>query len=269
MDYTLRFSLVSMATAGREVNEDNFIANRIYRDVRQGSYCRLTGEVKVNRNSKPVFGVFDGMGGGGMSNASVASLLAAQNAEELVLDDLVEEDEENQLYRFFVSTNEDILQFAYRHGIMYMGTTAALAVFTPKRILIANAGDTRIYEINDRDMRQITKDHVLPEYEDSPLTQYLGMHPYEGWLDPYIVYKQSISPGERYLICSDGVYGYVNDENMREIILSSEGYIEKVEEMISRAIANGSMDDMTCVLLEIQCNMEDEKSARGKQCSEQ
>ena len=141
-----------------------------------------------------------------------------------------------------------------------MGTTVTGLLFSSQGIWSLNVGDSRCYGVKDGKLIQLTQDDSLVAemvrlgeitYEES-LT-----HPKRHYVTKAIGIWESVEsrvvPAEemdQYLVCSDGLYGYVSDEEMLQVILSEETLSEKVIALRDAALQKGGYDNITLVLLD-------------------
>ncbi len=142
-----------------------------------------------------------------------------------------------------------------------MGTTISAALVVGDEIVIGQVGDSRIYQIRGDDTMQITEDHTLiawqikqglispQEAKTSPhrnvITRAVGNREYVE-VDTRVV---SIATGDRYLLCSDGLHGYLELEEIADIV--GLGGNNAVESFVQLALTRGGRDNITAVLVEI------------------
>lgn len=142
-----------------------------------------------------------------------------------------------------------------------MCTTLVGCVFTETVTVFFYSGDSRVYSYDGSSLVRMTKDHSLVQElvdlgelsEDEALhhprrnviTRCLGI----GASAPE-VYRlgRSIRPGEIFLLCSDGLWEYVSEEKVREILDRKTGLLEKADLLVNTALLSGG-DDNTSVLL--------------------
>ncbi len=136
-----------------------------------------------------------------------------------------------------------------------MGTTLVAAVLQEDRVLIGHVGDSRAFQFRDGCVRRLTEDHLyitevlgLPESAapDHPsghvLAQALGS---QGAVRPTIN-QFDVRPGDRILLCSDGVHGVLSEPELLEILKRPE-LGDSVGLIVKTAIAAGSKDNCTAV----------------------
>ncbi|APR87311.1 putative protein phosphatase [Minicystis rosea] len=143
-----------------------------------------------------------------------------------------------------------------------MGTTISAALVVGTSLVIGQVGDSRVYLIRSGRAEQITEDHTLiawqikqgiisaDEAKMSPhrnvITRAVGNRDYVE-VDTFVV---AMRPGDRYLLCSDGLHGYFEDP--AEIAaIASLGGDAAVQRFIELANARGGRDNITAVLVEI------------------
>jgi protein phosphatase len=143
-----------------------------------------------------------------------------------------------------------------------MGTTISAALMVNASLVVGQVGDSRIYQIHDGEARQITEDHTLiawqikqgiisaDEAKLSPhrnvITRAVGNRDYVE-VDTQVVATQQ---GDRYLLCSDGLHGYIEDPS--EIAeIAAMGGDRAVQRYIDLANERGGRDNITAVLVEI------------------
>jgi protein phosphatase len=143
-----------------------------------------------------------------------------------------------------------------------MGTTISSALVVGDSLVIGHVGDSRVYQIRDANAVQITEDHTLiawqlkqgliseTEAKSSPhrnvITRAVGNRDYVQ-VDTFVVPMLS---GDRYLLCSDGLHGYVFDTT--EIAeIASLGGDAAIDRFIDMANGRGGRDNITALLVEV------------------
>ncbi|GGA08584.1 protein phosphatase [Paenibacillus marchantiophytorum] len=158
--------------------------------------------------------------------------------------------------------NEKIYEFASGqenyHG---MGTTVVAVIASQELIIIGHIGDSRAYKITDDAITQLTEDHSLV-YElvkNGQITmEEADHHPRRNWItralgtEPGVevdLYEYAWRPGETILICSDGLSGLVDANEIQRIVKSHANLEEAAEHLIQSALDEGGDDNVTVVLL--------------------
>ena len=146
-----------------------------------------------------------------------------------------------------------------------MGTTIVAAALEHGRIHVAHVGDSRCYRIRAGDIEKLTVDHTMleefkrynPEMTEeeekrfahrSVLNRALGVREAEVEVD---LSGHELQPGDRYLLCSDGLYGPVDEWTMLAAIASAGDDLHAAcADLVDRANRTGGTDNVTVVLLE-------------------
>ncbi|TNF26443.1 MAG: serine/threonine-protein phosphatase [Deltaproteobacteria bacterium] len=144
-----------------------------------------------------------------------------------------------------------------------MGTTIVGLCFVGSRVYVAHVGDSRAYRYRRGRLFQLTEDHSLAnEYirmrvlrpEDLPQFPYknvivraLGLQE-EVLVDTY--YRTS-RPGDRYLLCSDGLTDLVPDDEIFEVLAAWPGARNAADELVRRALEYGGIDNVTVLIIDV------------------
>jgi len=145
-----------------------------------------------------------------------------------------------------------------------MGTTAvALLLGVGESISIAHVGDSRAYRMRDGELQQITEDHswVGEEVRQNRLAaEDAESHPMKNVLlrslgvTPEVevaVQRQPVRPGDRFMLCSDGLWGEVRSPEISEIMAHSDAPAA-VRELVDLANRNGGSDNVTVMVAIVQ-----------------
>jgi serine/threonine protein phosphatase PrpC len=149
-----------------------------------------------------------------------------------------------------------------RPEFMGMGTTIVTVLAELGVLTFCSAGDSRAYRIRDRVIEQITTDDSWIQaavLAGAPINDRLQQHPMRNLVTKAVGAKETIDleiderpfqNDDLYLLCSDGLHGVIPDTKILEIVLASEGNLEKaVTNLIAAANASGGKDNITAVLL--------------------
>ncbi len=144
-----------------------------------------------------------------------------------------------------------------------MGTTLTIAVVFEDQLFLAHVGDCRAYLLRDHALDQLTIDHTLvqemidagslkaSESQNHPrrnvLTRALGA--------PEFMQADTLSlpleSGDRLLLCSDGLHGFVADEAIKAILRKEKTPEKAVERLIALANEQGGEDNVTVMVMDI------------------
>ncbi|MGN0747034.1 MAG: Stp1/IreP family PP2C-type Ser/Thr phosphatase [Aristaeellaceae bacterium] len=204
-----------------------------------------------------LFGVADGMGGhkGGETASAGArdGLLALLEGKAPALDSLREAVKEVNGRLFRQQQGDEKLSG--------MGTTLTALWFSDHYVYIGHVGDSRAYLLREGKLRQMTSDHSLVAelVRSGVLTpdQAAG-HPMRNVITRAVGTEDTVEvdllveerrAGDVWLVCSDGLYGMVQDSAM-EAILTANTPKAAVKLLLDAALAAGGHDNVTVVLLQ-------------------
>ncbi len=144
-----------------------------------------------------------------------------------------------------------------------MGTTFCGFMTVGERLAVAHIGDSRLYLLRGGELKQITKDHTfvqrlvdsgrITEEEAkthprrSVLMRVLGDVDSSPEIDTAVL---DTRPGDVWLLCSDGLCGYVEDEDTEKILRRRTSLQGAVDSLIDKALSHGAPDNVTVVLVE-------------------
>lgn len=236
----------------RQHNEDNFLVDRKHQ----------------------LYVIADGMGG--HACGEVASATAVNVIRENILKnrEILEEFEQGDpsvTRRDILALLEHSVQHAcyriFEKGLANprqrgMGTTVSMMLIAGGRGFVAHVGDSRVYLVRQGQVHQLTEDHsLLNELLKHGKVKSLKDidHRFKNAVTRAVGVYESVEvdtldfdilPGDRFLLCSDGLHGYTDSEI---ILQKSKGDdLEKVvEDFITFANAKGGKDNITAVYLSI------------------
>lgn len=195
-----------------------------------------------------VFIVADGLGG--HPGGDVASRLAVRAAHAAVSDRSLRDEAEpgTALGAALRAAHDAVLEAAAqdiaRRG---MGTTAVLAHLSEgdRQLWVAHVGDSRAYLFRADELRQLTADHTIGG-RIGGLTQALGT---PGPVSPDVVHVD-LEPGDRILLCTDGLTDMVDDDGIAARMGSAEPPQRITDLLVEDALGNGGIDNVTVIVIE-------------------
>ncbi len=194
----------------------------------------------VLRDADGFWAVIDGLGG--PDAGRVASAALAYALENLSLRDGLA-DAVDQLEDVLVAVHEQLLEFSsQQQPIRLLGCTAAVVRITQGWSLMAWVGDVRFYRWRNRELKQLGDDHVGFGTED--LTRLIGANT---MLPDFLLFKPQ--PGDRYLICSDGLHGELGTARIAHWLARDPLLAQR--ELLAEALAAGGRDNLSFVMLDI------------------
>ena len=145
-----------------------------------------------------------------------------------------------------------------------MGTTVVAATCEGNRLCVANVGDSRLYVANKKEIRQITKDHSW--VEEMVRRGGLGREEARNHPDRNIItravgadddikvdfFSVLLKEGDLILMCTDGLTGMLEDEEIRMILNGARDVVEKAEALVAAANEHGGRDNISVILIEPQ-----------------
>jgi protein phosphatase len=147
-----------------------------------------------------------------------------------------------------------------------MGSTIVLAFWRLPAVVIANVGDSRAYLYRRGDLRQLSYDQNFANelrtslgFTEERVRSMPNRHVLTmaiGTFEHVLVrtHLARLEPGDRILLCSDGLHGPVDDAAIAGILAGSVSPRQAVERLIECANQNGGPDNVTAVLLEYKEN---------------
>jgi len=208
-----------------------------------------------------LYAVADGMGG--EAGGQLASTMAIQTLITEYYRD-AEPDVSRSLWRAVQVANQAVYRKAHSTpALARMGTTLTAAVVRGEELVVAHVGDSRAYLIRNDDIRQLTRDHSwvadalragtisAEEARNHPnrniLTRALGAEP-EVEID---VVREKLRPGDRVLLCSDGLTNLVGDGEILQKV-QKMGPQKAPGALIDLANERGGQDNITAMVIGVQ-----------------
>ena len=206
--------------------------------------------------------VADGMGGhaaGELASSTAVATLAELDSEDLPAGDVL-----TALDDAMLTSAERIAQFIEadpsRAG---MGTTLTAVLWRGGRIALIHIGDSRAYLLRDGELSQITHDHTYVQtlIDAGRITaDEARTHPKRNLILRAIdgtgvpegeTSIREAQVGDRYLLCSDGLSGVVDDSDIARVLAQVPDPTAAVTELVDRALAAGAPDNVTAVIADV------------------
>ena len=144
-----------------------------------------------------------------------------------------------------------------------MGTTVTALLRDGDRLGVAHIGDSRGYLLRDGTLRRITRDHTLVQSlvdEGRISADQAEQHPQRSLLTRALDGRPDVEPdlevldlvpGDRFLLCSDGLSGVVSEESMQRVLTEVPDPPAACESLIDLALRAGGPDNITCVVADV------------------
>lgn len=207
----------------------------------------------------------DGLGG--HEAGDVASRLAANTIGPMVVNQLKGKTLSKTKIKEVVVTaieaaNQAVYKAAHRAGhTRKMGTTVVMALFQKSTVYISHAGDSRAYLLQGSTVTQLTEDDSWATFSglkptkdnsrkkiDHILTKSIGQ---ESAVDPSFM-EIKLKPGDHLLLCSDGLWGLVEDEQViKELNKAGNNLEQAVQNLVDAANASGGDDNISIIALKL------------------
>lgn len=221
-------------------------------------YC----EENAIGNFPNLFIVADGMGGHNAGDC------ASRTCIDCVVESIRKSDKKTPvscMEKAISYANDKIYAMAQENvELEGMGTTMVGAIIAGGCLYVANIGDSRLYVIDDKEIRQITEDHSLVEAmirNGEIERREARFHPNKNIITRAIgtttrveadFFEVELKPGYKVLICSDGLSNMIDDEDMMYIIRRYNEDIETAgRELVKKANECGGKDNISLILVQV------------------
>ena len=203
-------------------------------------------------------------GVGGAARGDVASSTAVQIIRRLDTSELADGTDAHEALAGAIHRTHDRLAELVEHDPELDGTstTVTAAVFDGTRITVGHVGDSRGYLLRDGVISQLTKDHTFVQslIDEGRITEEESRtHPHRNLIlravdgvhetDPDL-FDVDLAPGDRILLCSDGVSGVLDGPRLADILGTGSVDYAAVE-LIRAALDAGSTDNITAVVADV------------------
>jgi protein phosphatase len=203
-----------------------------------------------------VYAVADGMGGhrgGEVASHTAIEALRASSASGMEVEDAIK------------NANAAVLERAEGDdGLTGMGTTlTAVVVSGPHQLLIGHVGDSRAYLLRDGTLTRVTEDHSLVEelVRDGRLTpEQAEAHPQRAIITRVVgvntdidvdLYSVDVLPGDRIVICSDGLTTMLRDREVERIARGERDPQHTADALVAAANTAGGEDNITVIVIDV------------------
>jgi serine/threonine protein phosphatase PrpC len=229
-----------------------------------------------------LFVVADGMGG--HNCGEVASMIAVKSLREFFsnpditngIRDLYEELKQTEETEGMSGFHEFRLRSAIEYGNLQifrkahedpdledMGTTLVSIAFVGSRVYVGHVGDSRAYRYRGDELVQLTEDHSLAnEYiklnllrrEDLPYFPYKNVIVRALGLQEQVevdTHFRTCRPGDRFLLCSDGLTDLVSDDHIASILTQEMDPKKVCDRLLTLALDRGGVDNITALIVNV------------------
>jgi protein phosphatase len=200
--------------------------------------------------------VADGVGGA--AGGEVASRLTITALMPLDSEPIT--DPQHALQAAADNADASIRETVAHHGALTgMGTTLTALLATDDQLALAHIGDSRAYRLRGGNLAQLTRDHTLVQslIDEGQITEEEALtHPRRSWIMRALDGRGSpdvdvtildVEPGDRYLVCSDGLSSYVSEADI-EAGLDGDDPQQAADRLVDLALRAGGPDNITCIV---------------------
>jgi len=226
------------------------------------------GKIRANNQDSGYVGAhlfFVADGVGGHAGGDVASAIAAKRIAEADQEYTSASDAEFALQSSLIAANQLLAETVFEHSeLTGMGTTVSGIARVGDQIVMAHIGDSRVYRFRGGELEQMSADHtfvqrlvdsgrITPEEaavhpRRSVLMRVLGDVDAAPEVDTRVM---DTKPGDRWMICSDGLSSYVPEDRLTAVLEAVPGAEQAAYRLVKEALDHGAPDNVTVVLLDI------------------
>lgn len=272
----------------RDSNQDQYLIADLNKSMLvQSTSLNLDAQSRLYGMSHgKLFMVADGMGGhqgGNRASTLAIDLLINQLLNSMHWFFQMDKNQEER-EAGFIADLKKMLQKAHEAiekessadaGTKGMGTTLTMAYVIWPWMYVVHAGDSRCYLLRQGELKQLTHDHTV----SNQLIEKGGMTPAEADKSPWSnvlynalgagasavdaeVHKVPLQPDDRIMLCSDGLYRYLQDDEIQDILLSELEPAEVCRSFIELANFRGGADNITTIVARLEQPDNDQPKTR-------
>ncbi len=146
-----------------------------------------------------------------------------------------------------------------------MGTTVVALLAAGKKAVVGHVGDSRVYLFRNGRAHQLTEDHTIIQEQlkrglitkdqvataenKNVITRAVGIQPSVA-VDTLVT---DLLPGDLYLLCSDGLHGYLSDDELPQLLSQEKDKLPEL--LVDLALERGGKDNVTAVLLAVEADL--------------
>ncbi len=229
----------------------------------KGATASHVGNVRESNQDRVHFGGYTGVVADGMGGHQGGEMAASIAISEFV--DVIDPIAPGGLVELVEDANRAVFEKAADPDLRGMGTTLVALTLRPteEKISIVNVGDSRAYFLRGDEFGQLTLDHSLVEdlVRQKRLTPQEALtHPQRNILtralgiasqvevDRFLV---STKVGDRFLLCSDGLFNEVPEENIVQLLQENTEPNDAADRLVEAALAAAGRDNVTVAVIDV------------------
>lgn len=231
----------------------------LHREKNQDSFCNVTNKV-----GDVLLMICDGIGGGKAGEVASGEVVKYFINIFKNNDGFNNLDEAKEFMRAnIIKANEEVFRLSCRYkDFKGMGTTLTGLLYTKNGVITFNVGDSRVYGFADNKLFKLTVDHTLVNemIKKGELTLEESLtHPKRHYLvkavgvwDYVEADIHQVAVMDQYLICSDGLSSYVEENDIKTVMNNKELSTEqKVNELVKLSILAGGYDNVSVIVFDV------------------
>jgi serine/threonine protein phosphatase PrpC len=146
-----------------------------------------------------------------------------------------------------------------------MGATCTAVAILEDELYFLHVGDSRAYILRNNELEQVTLDHTLANemagsasvrhseqtmlFNPNALTRAMGVEATKGCHADIFSVKNTLMKGDKILLCSDGVHGHINDQELAVILQQKKSLKEITDEMVKLILKRGATDNFSFIII--------------------
>jgi serine/threonine protein phosphatase PrpC len=242
----------------RTNNEDSYIISDL--NVPEGTEVEWAGPRPVGERGV-LLAVSDGMGGA--AAGEVASAMTVESLRQWLVEEHGRRGTDELIEEAIEEANRNVFDAAQDTERQGMGATLTAVLVRGPYAYIAEVGDSRAYIVRGGRIRQVTRDQsyvqllvdqglISPDQAEFPpyknvILQAMGQRAHVD----VAIGRLELRRGDRFLLCSDGLTGKVEDRELHDALAESESFEVACRRLINLANSRGGEDNITIVVAEV------------------
>jgi len=221
----------------------------------------VEGKTATESSSRYIFVVADGLGG--HRGGAIASRMAIKAVKE-EFHAWHGGDAGRMIDRAMHKANQNIFCVAQTDPELFqkMQTTLTIVALENDTMVIGHVGDCRLYRMRDGHVDQLTRDHTMASdmlqirlISPEQASQHPGRHQLTRSVggDPFMrsdISRYETQPGDTYLLCSDGLWSEITDEEIHAA-LYERNISKECENLVRLALGRGAPDNITGIMFRV------------------
>lgn len=248
---TVKWRVITHKGLVRSQNEDaHYVAHRV------------NAEDESESASLYLFAIADGLGG--HQGGAIASRMALKS----IKDEFASwhgEAANRFVSRALQRANQEVFIAGHSQPKLFdnMQTTLTAATLEHGSLTIGHVGDCRLYRIRDNNIEVLTRDHTMANdllqlhlISEEQVQQHPGRHQLTRSIggEPVLrvdTIREQILPADTYLLCSDGLWSEITDEDIK-IAMQENDINIACEKLVGLALEAGAPDNITAIMFRIE-----------------